>query len=400
MRVELWAVGLAGSVLWLVLPALPLGSSTPASLSRAVEVELPAAPAPGAPAAAQPPVPGSALVARAAPASSAPPVVPALPRASFGKLPGWVQTKQDTPLWSGPTEPGVVQFNTLPAWTFLRVAGAQRDRLLVAYAGDDTTRQPGTGWVSAMAVQPSDPGGTWLRNYRATRLAPAPGSSGPASVGVPQWSPMRLLAQEGERIQARVYAPDFSRVLAEGWLPSADVGPVGAPEQPVATDPPVRAPATPFRTRESFIAAVAEAASQSRATSGVPASVTIAQAILESDWGTSLLSRVANNYFGIKAMGEMGNDGAVWMKTLEYDAGGAPYYTVDPFRAYRSLADSIADHDQLFRRLPRYRPAMEAASDPAEFARRIAAGGYSSDPAYPDKLVALMDRYDLYRFDR
>jgi flagellum-specific peptidoglycan hydrolase FlgJ len=127
-------------------------------------------------------------------------------------------------------------------------------------------------------------------------------------------------------------------------------------------------------------------------------SVTVAQAILESSWGESQLSREANNYFGIKANGQIGNDGAVWLRTLEYVPGGS-YNVFAAFRAYKTLADSVADHARLFTDVALYREALQAVNDPDEFARRIASAGYSTDPAYAQKLIDLMQRYGLYRFD-
>jgi flagellum-specific peptidoglycan hydrolase FlgJ len=86
------------------------------------------------------------------------------------------------------------------------------------------------------------------------------------------------------------------------------------------------------------------------------------------------------------------------MPTLEYVDGGA-FSVVAPFRAYKSLADSVADHARLFQTVSLYRSAVQAAHDPDEFARRIAQAGYSTDPSYTQKVLDLMRRYDLYRFD-
>jgi flagellum-specific peptidoglycan hydrolase FlgJ len=125
----------------------------------------------------------------------------------------------------------------------------------------------------------------------------------------------------------------------------------------------------------------------------------VAQAILESDWGRSALAQDANNYFGIKAMGSLGTDGVVWMPTSEYDSSGDMYQTVSAFRAYKSLSDSMTDHDRLLQTASRYAAAMKAANDPKQFAELLYEAGYSTDPTYADKLVALMDGYDLYRLD-
>ncbi len=337
---------------------------------------------------------GGVAVAQAA---TLPPAAPQpLP---YKSLPQWVQTKGVTTFWSGPTDQGVVKFNSLPAWTFLKVLGAQHGRLQVMYDGDGANRKAGIGWVDAMSVQPSDPSGTWLRNFRVTKLSAGDNPGGPALAPLDQWMPMRLLDQRPDFVKVRVYTTDFSKVVAEGWVSAGDVGPTGPPTRAVSTDKTLPDPQPAYKSKDAFIAAVGQAARESHAKTGVPASVTVAQAILESDWGDSLLTRVANNYFGIKAMGELGSDGAVWMKTMEYDDAGNAYYTMDPFRAYTSLSDSIADHDTLFRSLSRYAPAMKAAGDPDEFARKVWAGGYSTDPSYPDKLIGLMEKYNLYQFD-
>jgi flagellum-specific peptidoglycan hydrolase FlgJ len=208
---------------------------------------------------------------------------------------------------------------------------------------------------------------------------------------------LRLEAQADGRLHVRVYAPGLSKVVGEGWLAADDVGPADPPQQPVwAGLDAGPAPPSAFASHAAFIEAVAAAARQS--SGSAPVSVTVAQAILESNWGESLLSRQANNYFGIKATGKIGNDGAVWMPTLEYVDGGS-FSVVAPFRAYKSLADSVADHAQLFQTVSVYGSAVQAISDPDEFARRIAQAGYSTDPSYTQKVIDLMRRYDLYRFD-
>jgi len=58
----------------------------------------------------------------------------------------------------------------------------------------------------------------------------------------------------------------------------------------------------------------------------------------------------------------------------------------------------MTDHDKLLL-TGRYSVAMQVANDPKQFAQELYQAGYSTDPAYADKLIALMDRYDLYRLD-
>jgi len=147
-----------------------------------------------------------------------------------------------------------------------------------------------------------------------------------------------------------------------------------------------------------FILSLATAARESQRIMGVPASVTLAQAILESDWGRSRLAREAKNLFGIKATTRPGTAGVYRTRAWEI-LGGATVFGPDAFKAYESYADSIVDHARWFHEQPRYASALEARHDPQEFARAITAAGYATDPAYANKLIALMDRFELYRYD-
>jgi hypothetical protein len=203
----------------------------------------------------------------------------------------------------------------------------------------------------------------------------------------------------GARAPVRVYTADFADLAATGWV-SLDLTRPAAPPAtgvlPIADAP---FEPNPFAARpQTLVDRVAEAA-RSSPESRVPVSVTVAQAVLESDWGDSVLSRVAHNYFGIKATGRLGNDGVVWLTAAEYDAAGQLYETLDPFRAYKTLADSVADHHRLLTESSDYRAAMTMTNDPREFARQLQAGGYSTDPAYAEKLIDLLDRYELERLD-
>jgi mannosyl-glycoprotein endo-beta-N-acetylglucosaminidase len=333
-------------------------------------------------------------------------VIPSLPTAttsarsspddSLHHLPSWVQTRQVAAFWSGPDRQAI-EFTDLPAWTFLKVISARADRLQVEYGGDGTTRQAGPGWVAVTDVQPSDPSGSWFQNHRASTLFADSGGRS-VSAAVPQWSWMVHLddTSPGARLHVRVYTNGFGSVLGEGWLPADDLGPTDPPAQSVYTEND-KAPPPPYTSHDQFVSAVADAA-RGIATPGAPVSVTVAQAILESGWGQSLLSREANNYFGIKATGQLGNDGAVWMPTFEIGQTGA-YRVLAAFRAYKSLADSVADHDRLFRDVGLYRPALQVVDNPDEFARRIAQAGYATDPSYASKLIDVMHRDDLYRLD-
>jgi LysM repeat protein len=152
------------------------------------------------------------------------------------------------------------------------------------------------------------------------------------------------------------------------------------------------------RSRAQFIAAAAVSAQQSQRATGVPASVTIAQAILESNWGDSLLARSANNFFGIKAHSNPSGQAVYWMEAWEV-VDGEDVVRYEPFRAYASPEASFADHGRFFRQNSRYWKALAVADDPRAFAQAIADAGYATDPAYGGKLIRLMDQFDLYQYD-
>ena len=99
-------------------------------------------------------------------------------------------------------------------------------------------------------------------------------------------------------------------------------------------------------TRKEFIKIIAPLAQKDSAKSNILASLTIAQAILESGYGNSGLTKQGNALFGIKASG--GWKGKVWTgKTLEYYDGKNATSIIDGFRAYETWQDSITDHSNL-----------------------------------------------------
>nr|NLI51580.1 hypothetical protein [Propionibacterium sp.] len=151
-------------------------------------------------------------------------------------------------------------------------------------------------------------------------------------------------------------------------------------------------------TRQAFISRVAPAALASQQRTGVPASVTIAQAILESGWGQSQLTRRANNYFGIKCTAKASptQRGCVALSTAEY-VRGRRVTVVARFRAYANAQGSFEDHARLL--ASRYRSAMAVTHHPETFARRLQSAGYATDPRYATRLIALMRQYRLDRYD-
>jgi flagellum-specific peptidoglycan hydrolase FlgJ len=159
------------------------------------------------------------------------------------------------------------------------------------------------------------------------------------------------------------------------------------------------APGTGNRFKQQFIEASAAAAQESQRRTRVPVSVAIAQAIHESDWGTSGLARNANNFFGIKARNGEGSAGVYWMDAWEV-FNGQDVIVPEPFRAYNNPGESFVDHGLFFIRNSRYHSAFAYADEPREFARAIAAAGYATDPGYAPKLIRFMDLYNLYQYDK
>lgn len=128
-----------------------------------------------------------------------------------------------------------------------------------------------------------------------------------------------------------------------------------------------------------------ETAVQNQADYGIPASIIMAQALLESAAGTSELALNARNHFGIKCTSE-------WF-------GGVYYYDDDSkgecFRQYANAAESFKDH-ALFLQRPRYATCFEIAIEDYEgWAYRLKACGYATDKNYAPKLIKIIEDYRL-----
>jgi flagellum-specific peptidoglycan hydrolase FlgJ len=146
--------------------------------------------------------------------------------------------------------------------------------------------------------------------------------------------------------------------------------------------------------QQAFISLVAPGAIAAQQRYGIPAAVTIAQAIDESGWGRSVLATADHNLFGIKGAGPAGRD---MLPTREHESGVWVTRTA-PFRVYHNIAESIEDHGRLLATDPAYRPAMASRGRPDAFATALT-GVYATDPGYGSSLIALMRLYNLYRYD-
>ena len=151
-------------------------------------------------------------------------------------------------------------------------------------------------------------------------------------------------------------------------------------------------------TASAFIAQYSNAVILSCITNGLFPSVTMAQAALETGWGTSV---VGNNLFGIKASGATSpywKGASVNATTHEVYNGVSALYKLN-FRQYASVQDSISDHSYFLKQNGRYANVFSAAT-PEDQARALQAAGYATDPSYASKLIQIITKYDLKALDK
>jgi hypothetical protein len=144
-------------------------------------------------------------------------------------------------------------------------------------------------------------------------------------------------------------------------------------------------------TREEYIKAFKDLAVIEMKRSGIPASITMAQACLESGDGNSRLARKANNHFGIKCHNDW--DG----KKIRYDDDKKN----ECFRKYKSVYDSYHDHSDYLMNKSRYDFLFEL--DPADYkgwARGLKKAGYATDPSYAGALIRIIEEHELFTLDR
>lgn len=134
---------------------------------------------------------------------------------------------------------------------------------------------------------------------------------------------------------------------------------------------------------EAYIARYYKLAQEQQRLHGIPASITLAQGLLESAAGESKLAVVARNHFGVKC-----HD---W-------EGDAVKYKGDCYRMYESVAESYEDHSAFLLR-PRYASLYELKiTDYKGWAKGLKKCGYAEDPKYPEKLISIIERYNLQQY--
>ena len=123
----------------------------------------------------------------------------------------------------------------------------------------------------------------------------------------------------------------------------------------------------------------------------IPASITLAQGLLESGAGQGTLARKSNNHFGIKCGGD-------WRgKTVKHDDDARN----ECFRVYKNAADSYRDHSKFLAGRPRYASLFKLdMTDYKGWAHGLKKAGYATNPRYAYQLIDIIERYDLYKYDK
>jgi len=129
---------------------------------------------------------------------------------------------------------------------------------------------------------------------------------------------------------------------------------------------------------------------------GIPASIKLAQGLLESNWGESKLATEANNHFGIKC-GSRWTGKEMYRGDDDYAKDGKLMQSC--FRAYDSAFESYMAHSDFLMKT-RYSGLFELSTlDFRGWAHGLKNAGYATDPNYPKKLIQIIERYELHRFD-
>ena len=142
-------------------------------------------------------------------------------------------------------------------------------------------------------------------------------------------------------------------------------------------------------TAEQYIATWKDLAITEMKRSGIPASITLAQGLLESGNGNSSFTAVSNNHFGIKCHN--------WEGEKSYHDDD---HKGECFRKYKNGKESYLDHTDFLMGRSRYAFLFEYKStDYKNWAKGLQKAGYATDPQYPQKLMNLIERYNLHQYD-
>ncbi len=142
-------------------------------------------------------------------------------------------------------------------------------------------------------------------------------------------------------------------------------------------------------SRTEYIATYKKIARKEMKKHGIPASITLAQGILESSNGNSVLARKANNHFGIKCTSD-------WHGRTMHRDDDKPN---ECFRRYRKASDSFRDHSDFLMR-KRYRHLFDLDRDDYKgWAYGLRKAGYATNSRYPQLLINIIEKNKLYKYD-
>jgi hypothetical protein len=144
-------------------------------------------------------------------------------------------------------------------------------------------------------------------------------------------------------------------------------------------------------TRQEYVDTYKDLAMQEMERTGIPASITLAQGLLESGDGNSRLARKGNNHFGIKCHDD-------WKgKTITHDDDEQN----ECFRKYKSVEESYRDHSDFLTGRSRYAALFENKKDDYKaWAKGLKQAGYATSPTYAESLVYIIEENELYKYDQ
>lgn len=174
-----------------------------------------------------------------------------------------------------------------------------------------------------------------------------------------------------------------------GWKYSKPIQ-NGSSSSPSSTAPTVSKPLSTNEATKAYIAQYNGVAMGNMKTYGIPASIILAQGILESGAGQSNLATNANNHFGIKCHNDWTGD-----KVYKDDDSAN-----ECFRKYNQASESYKDHAMVLTGKKRYANLFNLPKgDYKAWAKGLKEAGYATDPKYPEKLISYIETYNLHQYD-
>lgn len=160
----------------------------------------------------------------------------------------------------------------------------------------------------------------------------------------------------------------------------------------VEASPKVYVPADADKAYMAYIKRFVATAQAEQKQFGIPASITLAQGLLESNAGQSVLAREANNHFGIKCFSTSCRKGHCMNRTDDSHK--------DFFRVYHSAWGSYRDHSKFLKGASRYKKCFKCGpTNYVCWAKGLKKAGYATARGYDEKLIGIIERYKLYRYD-